>query len=250
MAKPDVVSCVRRDFLRLAGGGAVLLAAAPFAAFAASTPSAASLKIATIGAGHIGSTLGSMWVKAGHQVMFSSRHPEELKALVEGLGPAAHAGTVAEAVAFGDAILLAVPYSALPAIGHDFGVPLATKALILDASNPIPQRDGEIATKAREMGAGLYTAQLLPGARIVRAFNAIGYGKLQADANRAGERIGIPMAGDDATALALASDLVRELGFDPVVIGGTAAGKYLIPGTALGGEHTAAEIKTIAATLN
>jgi predicted dinucleotide-binding enzyme len=250
MAKHDTVHCARRDFLRLAGGGAALLAAAPFAAFAAGTPTAASLKIATIGSGHIGSTLGSMWVKTGHQVMFSSRHPEELKSLVDGLGSTAHAGTVQEAVAFGDAILLAVPYSALPDIGHDFAAALAAKVLVLDASNPIPQRDGEIATKAREMGAGLYTAQLLPGARIVRAFNAIGYGKLQADANRAGERIGIPMAGDDATALALASDLVREIGFDPVVIGGTAAGKYLIPGTALGGEHTAAEIKAIAATLN
>ena len=250
MAKHDIVSCVRRDFLRLAGGGAALLATAPLAAFAASTPNAASLKIATIGAGHIGSTLGSMWVKAGHQVMFSSRHPEELKTLVDGLGSSAHAGTVTEAVAFGDAILLAVPYSALPGIGHDFGAQLAAKVLILDASNPIPARDGEIATKAREMGTGQYTAQLLPGAHIVRAFNAIGYMKLPADANRAGERIGVPMAGDDATALALASDLVREIGFDPVVIGGTAAGKYLIPGTALGGEHTAAEIKTIAATLH
>ncbi|MFI5020913.1 MAG: NADPH-dependent F420 reductase [Alphaproteobacteria bacterium] len=247
MAIHDTVSCAnRRDFLRLAGGSAVLLATMPFAAFAAGPPA----KIATIGSGHIGSTLGSLWVKAGHEVMFSSRHPEELKALVDGLGAAAHAGTVEQAVAFGQVVLLAVPYSAMPQIGHDFAAQLATKALVLDASNPMVARDGEIATKAREMGAGLYSAQLFPGARLVRAFNAINYMKLAEDAQRQGERVAMPMAGDDAGALALASELVREIDLEPVVIGGLAAGKNLIPGTPLAGEHTADEVRKIAATLN
>jgi len=245
MTTHDTVFGSRRDILRLAAGTAALLAAMPLKALAAGGP----VKIGTIGAGHIGSTLGAIWAKAGHQVMFSSRHPEELKGLVEGLGGKAQAGTVADAVTFGEAVLIAVPYRAMPEIGQDFATQLAAKALVLDASNPIPARDGEVATKAREMGPGLYTAQLLPGARLVRAFNAIGYMRLAEVAKHQGGGIGMPMAGDDPGALALASELVREAGLEPVVIGKLAAGKYLIPGTPLAGEHSPDEIRKIAATL-
>ena len=83
-----------------------------------------------------------------------------------------------------------------------------------------------------------------------RGFNAINYMKLTEDANRQGDRIGVPLAGDDQKALALASSLVREIGFEPVVVGPLAMGKYLIPGTPLAGEHTAAQIREIAATLH
>lgn len=249
MEKHDVIDCARRGFLRIAGGGVALLATSPLTAFAANPPSGKALKIATIGAGHIGSTLGTLWVKAGHPVMFSSRHPDSLKALVDGLGPLAHAGTPEQAVAFGDVVLLAVPYRTMRQIGQDYGKALATKPLVLDATNPIVARDGEIATWAREKGAGLASAELLPGARIVRAFNAIGYARLPEFANRKGPRTGMPMAGDDAKAIELASTLVREIGLEPVVIGSLAMGRHLIPGTPLGGEHTPDEIRQIAATL-
>jgi predicted dinucleotide-binding enzyme len=240
----------RRDFLRSVAGGSTLLAlaAAPRPG-AAQTPGAASLKIATIGAGHIGGTLGSLWVKAGHPVMFSSRHPEELKDLVAGLGPLARAGTPADAVAFADVVFLAVPYSAMKQIGQDYGHDLATKVLVLDASNPIVARDGDIATWAREKGAGLATAELIPGAHLVRAFNAVGYMKVREDASDPSKKIGMPMAGDDAKAIAIATQLVREAGFEPVLIGPLEMGKYLIPGTPLGGEHTPEEIKQIVASL-
>jgi hypothetical protein len=209
----------------------------------------APLKIATIGAGHIGSTLGTFWVKAGHPVMFSSRHPEELKDLAAGLGPLAHTGTTAEAVAFADVVLLAVPYGAMKQIGQDFGKDLAKKVLVLDASNPIVPRDGDLGTWAREKGAGLATAELIPGAKIVRAFNAIGFMKLREDAKGPPAVIGMPIAGDDAGAIAIANQLVRESGLEPVLVGGLSMGKYLIPGTPLAGEHSPAEIKRIAAGL-
>ncbi|MGH8736644.1 MAG: NADPH-dependent F420 reductase [Burkholderiales bacterium] len=244
MSKHAIVNQSRRDLLRGACGAA-LFATLPLATRAAGAP----LKIATIGAGHIGGTLGGLWIKAGHPVMFSARNPGEPKELVDRLGSLAHAGSVQEAIAFGDAVLLAVPYRALPQIGKDYGPALATKALVLDACNPIPARDGEIALWAREKGAGLATAELLPGARLVRAFNAIGYARLP-QARERPERIGMPMAGDDAGALALASELVREIGFEPVVIGPLAMGKYLIPGTPLAGEHTPEQIRQILATLN
>lgn len=245
IADPD-----RRDFVRsIAGVTALLALAASPAGVLAQTMGAAPLKIGTVGAGRIGGTLGSLWVKAGHPVMFSSRHPEELKDLVAGLGPLARAGTPAEAIAFADVVMIAVPYTAVKQIGEDFGHDLAAKVLVLDVSNPIPARDGEVATWAREKGAGLATAELLPGARLVRTFNAVGFMKVREDANDPSKKIGMPMAGDDAGAIAVASTLVREAGFEPVLIGPLAMGKYLLPGTPLGGEHTPEEIKRIVAGL-
>lgn len=244
MAKDEHVLSGRRAFLRIAGPGAVLLASSPLAALGAVAPEASSIKIATIGAGHIGGTLGSLWARAGHPVMFSSRHPEELKGLVDGLGGGARAGTITEAIAFADAVLLAVPYRALPEIGREHAAALAAKALVLDACNPIPGRDGEIATWAREKGAGVATAELLPGAKLVRAFNAIGAARLP-KIRAQSERVGMPIAGDDAAALRLAENLVREIGLEPVVIGPLAMGKYLIPGTRLAGEHTPDQLREI-----
>jgi 8-hydroxy-5-deazaflavin:NADPH oxidoreductase len=231
----------RREFLY----GAALLAALPRMGRAAEGP----FRIATIGAGRIGSALGGLWVKAGHPVMFSSRHPGELKDLVNGLGPLAQAGTVAQAIAFAEVVLLAVPYRALPQIGKEQGPALAAKVLVLDACNPFPSRDGEIAVWAREKGAGLATAELLPGARLVRAFNAIGAGRLPELARRKDGRTGMPIAGDDSKAIAVASGLIREIGFEPVLIGPLAMGRFLVPGTPLAGEHTREEIRSIAATL-
>jgi hypothetical protein len=248
MTRISVVHHDRRSVLRIAAGIPALLALSAGVARAQNS-AAQPLKIATIGAGHIGGTLGSLWIKAGHPVMFSSRHPEELKDMAAGLGPLAHTGTTAEAVAFADVILLAVPYAALKDIGHEFGKDLAAKELILDASNPIVPRDGDIATWAREKGAGLATLELIPGAKIVRAFNAINYMKLRDGAGGANAKVGMPMAGDDAGAITIASTLVREAGLEPVVIGPLAMGKYLIPGTPLGGEHSPDEIKQIAAGL-
>ncbi|OGA39584.1 MAG: hypothetical protein A3G24_23850 [Betaproteobacteria bacterium RIFCSPLOWO2_12_FULL_62_13] len=218
--------------------------------FAARVASAATdkLKIGVIGSGRIGGTLGGLWVKAGHEVMFSSLDLEHDKALAAKLGRNARAGTPREAAAFGELLLIAVPYSALPGIGKDLGTLIRGK-VVIDPSNPIVARDGEIAKWAREKGAGLASAELLPGARIVRAFNAIGYARM-AVAHQQSERIGMPMASDDAKAVAVASRLVREIGYEPVLIGGLAMGKHLIPGTPLAGEHTPERIRQIAATLN
>ena len=249
MKANDAVKPSRREFLRAVGAAATgfALGALPHAARAASN-AGASLKIGIIGSGRIGGTLGALWLKAGHEIMFSSLDLEHDKALAARLGGKARAGTSREAAAFGEVLLVAVPYSALPQVGRDLADLIKGK-VVLDACNPIPARDGEIATWAREKGAGLASAELLPGARIVRAFNAIGYARLPEIAQRQGARTGMPMAGNDANAIAVASRLVREVGFEPVVIGPLAMGKYLIPGTPLAGEHTPEQIRQIAATL-
>jgi len=226
------------------------LAALPHVAGAQATGS--PLKIGIVGAGREGSALGALFVKAGHPVTFSSRHPEELKSLVAGLGPLAQAGTVEEAIAFGDAVVIVIPYAAMEQIGQAHASALAQKVLVIDVSNPIARRDGEAFVKSvgDQGGAGLVTAKFLPGAHIVRAFNAIGAGKLTELAHRAGEPVGVPIAGDDPQAIAVAQSLIREIGFEPVLVGGLAMGRHLVPGMPLGGEHTPAEIRQIAGTLH
>jgi predicted dinucleotide-binding enzyme len=236
----------RRTVLQLAAGALVM--GTPLAAWAQGAGGA--LKIGTVGAGREGGTLGTLFAKAGHPVMFSSRHPEQLKDLVANAGANAQAGTVEQAVAFADVVLLVVPYTAVEGIGKDHGKALAAKKLVIDVSNPIARRDGEEIVKWAEQqgGAGLATQKLLPGAHLVRAFNAINFAHLAEDARRPGE-VGIPIAGDDDASLALAIQLIKEIGFAPVRVGGLAMGKYLVPGTPLAGEHSPADIEKIAATL-
>ena len=247
MRTNDGVRTRRREFLR-AAAAVLALGALPYAARDA-IGADKGLKIGIIGSGRIGGTLGEIWLKAGHEVMFSSLDLEHDKALAARLGGKARAGTSREAAAFGEVVLMAVPYSALPQLGRDLAAYIKGK-VVLDACNPFPSRDGEIANWAREKGAGLASAELLPGARLVRAFNAIGYSRLPEIAKRRGERVGMPMAGDDAKAIAVASRLVRDVGFEPVVVGTLAKGKHLIPGTPLSGEHPPERIRQIGATLD
>jgi len=239
----------RRAFLRAAATAAAGLSLGVLA-FGARTAGGADagLKIGIVGSGRIGGTLGELWSRAGHEVMFSSLDLEHDKALAARVGGRARAGTSREAASFGEVVLVAVPYSALPQVGRDLADAIKGK-VVIDTCNPIPSRDGDIATWAREKGAGLASAELLPGARLVRAFNAIGYARMAEASQRQGERIGMPMAGDDAGAIAVASRLVRVIGYEPVVVGPLAMGRYLIPGTPLAGEHTPESIRQIAATL-
>jgi predicted dinucleotide-binding enzyme len=235
----------RRALLKAVGAAAALgaLTLAGPDAFAQSK----QMKIGLIGSGNVGGALGRSWARAGYDVMFSSRNLDHDRQLAADVGARARAGTPQEAAAFGDVLLFAVPYSALPELGKSLGDALEGK-VVLDASNPFPQRDGEIANQAREKGAGVMSAELLPGARIVRAFNAIGAARMGSAYEEPG-RVGMPMAGDDPQAIEIASQLIRDLGYEPVLVGGLAMGKYLLPGTPLAGEHTPDEIRKIAATL-
>jgi len=235
----------RRDILKVTG----LAAALGFLTITAGIVNAADsqkLKIGIIGSGHVGSALGGVWAKAGNEVMFSSRNLDNDKKLASEVGANAQAGTPQEAAAFGQVILFAVPYSAFPELAKNLGDSLKGK-VVINASNPFPQRDGEIANRAREEGAGLFDSHLLPGALVVRAFNAVPAARM-ASAHEGPEKIGMPIAGDKK-AIDIASRLVREAGFEPVVVGGLEMAKYLMPGTPLAGEHTPDEVRSIAATL-
>jgi predicted dinucleotide-binding enzyme len=236
----------RRDLLK-AAGGAALLSVLPLTLNAIAADGKRS-KIGVIGSGHVGSALGEVWAKAGHPVLFSSRNLANDRKLAADIGANSRAGTPQEAAAFGEVILLAVPYSAFPELIKSVGPKLRGK-VVINASNPFPQRDGQIAEQARAQGAGLFDAQALAGALVVRAFNAIGSARM-ASAHSDPGMIGLPIAGDDKKALAVTSQLAREIGFEPVVIGGLDMGKYLVPGSPLAGEHSPDELRAIAAKLS
>jgi predicted dinucleotide-binding enzyme len=188
------------------------------------------MKIGIIGAGRIGGTLATLWAKAGHEVLVSSRHPEQLQDLAKSLGPKGRAGTPREAAVFGDVVLISVPYGALPQVGKDLQKELKGK-VVIDTGNPYPERDGDMAIEARRKGTGVASAEFLPGVRLARAFNAISYRNLRSEAHRSGELVGIPIAADDREALDVTARLVRDAGFEPVVVGPLSKAKSFDVGT-------------------
>jgi len=213
-----------------------LTAATVSPAFAQSKP----IKIGIIGSGRIGSTFGGLWAKAGHEIMFSDREAEQAKRAADAAGPRARAGSVEDAVAFGDAVLIAVPYGALPAIAQQVGAQLKGK-VVIDPNNPVPSRDGELGAQAKEKGAALSTAAILPGARLVRAFNSWGYQTMAREANRPAPRMAIPVAADDPAALKLGMQLVSDAGFDPVPAGSLAQSKAFDLGSSVSGKVMTAD---------
>jgi predicted dinucleotide-binding enzyme len=202
------------------------------------------MHIGIMGAGHIGATVGRLWSQAGHDVCFGTRHPEELSDLVSSLGGVARSGTPLDAAAFGEVILLAVPLKAVPELATAVGSMLAGK-VVLDATNPYPERDGEAAHEALARGSSSWTAAQLPGARVVKAFNMQRYSALEAESAQAGPEVrmgdgggregrdglAIAIAGDDEGAVQVAERLVKDAGFEPVVVGRLEQGRAFDPGT-------------------
>jgi predicted dinucleotide-binding enzyme len=236
-------SLTRRTALSLLGALAAQSWLGPVNAAAAQAQ-----KIGFIGAGRMGTALSTLLVKAGHEVMLSSRHPEELKPVVEGIGNKARAGTVAEAMQFGDVIFLTLPYSGLPDLARDYGKVLAAKPLVVDVGNAVPNRDGAAGAAGSDKGAGVYFKELLPGVKVVRAFNAMNWAKLPEYATRTGaNKVAAPILGEDKGAIALAEKLIREMGFEPVLVGGLDRSKDTAPRSPLADDHTPEEVRKIAA---
>src|SRR6266446_2250272 len=183
----DVLDRSRRKFFHF-GAAALFASVTPTHAMAQSVSN--KLKIGVIGSGHIGGTIGGLWVKAGHSVLFSSRHPEELKPLTDSLGPLAKA----------------------------YGPKFAGK-IVIDPANAVARRDGEdLLKETKEKGIGATTQSYLKGSHVVRAFNSMSYTNFVKEAHRAGDPMAIPIAGDDARAVQVASQLVRDAGFEPVAV--------------------------------
>jgi EmrB/QacA subfamily drug resistance transporter len=183
-----------------------------------------TMRIGIIGAGHLGGTLARLFVRAGHEIAISnSRAPATLDALVEQLGARARAVTPAEAAEFGDVVVVSVPfgrYRELPSGGF-------AGTVVIDTNNYYPQRDGHFdeLDSDRTTSSELLQAHL-PGARVVKAFNAIRWDHLRDGGRPAGdpERVGIPISGDDESAKRIVAELIEQIGFDPVDAGTLGAG--------------------------
>jgi hypothetical protein len=179
---------------------------------------ARAFRIGIIGSGDLGGALGLKWAEAGHQILFSSRNPDTLGDLVTQAGAGARAGFPAEAAEFGEVVFIAVPYGALPQVGRDFS-PLMRGKVVIECGNP-QDTDGPMYLEALEKGTGVASAEFLPGVRLVRAFNAIAAFQVRrGSVTGTGERIGLPIAGDDPEAVEVAVQLGRDAGFEPVVVG-------------------------------
>ncbi len=190
------------------------------------------MRIGIIGAGMIGSTLAKLWTEAGHEVCLASRHPETLKSLVASLGARGSSGTPKRAAEFGDVVMLTVPLKAVPDLARDLA-PLLAGKIVLDTGNAYPQRDGDAARQASQhaRGSAGWAAAMFPDSRWVKAFNSVYYKTLEGEAHREGDRVGIPLAGDDAQAVETVAGLVREAGFDPVIVGPLERGREFEPNT-------------------
>jgi len=190
------------------------------------------MKVGIVGSGKIGGLVGRLLARAGHAVVFSSRHPQSLAELVEQAGPNASAGTIEEAIVSAEVVLISIPYAAVQTLGRDYKTQLASK-IVIETGNPYPERDGAIGTEVRAsgLGTGIWSARWLPEVRLVRGFNSVWDKTLEREAHRSGPRIGIPLAADDAQAMEVAARLVLDCGFDPVIVGPLARAKDFDVGT-------------------
>ncbi len=231
MKKTNKQGISRRQFnkrILISATGLAITSLLPEALSAAQTDQ--PLKIGIVGSGLIGGSVGLRWAEAGHQILFSSRHPEELQDLIEKAGPPNRAGFPNEAAEFGDVVFIAVPYHAMPQVGKDLS-PLLQGKIVIDCGNPYPGRDGDMANEALKKGTGVASAEFFPGVRLVRAYNAISFRSINQQAHRDGELIGIPLAGDDEEAVTVTSRLIRDSGFDPVLVGPLSRAREFDQGT-------------------
>ncbi len=168
-----------------------------------------------IGSGRIGGTVARLAVAAGHEVVLSnSRGPETLADLCAQLGPAARAAHGEECAVAGDLVLVSTPLGAYPSLP---AAALAGKT-VLDTGNYYPDRDGQIGPLGSgELTDSGYLAGFLPGARVVKVFNNIFFLHLLNLARPAAadpaDRSYLPIAGDDAGALAEATAFLSSIGY-------------------------------------
>lgn len=179
------------------------------------------MKIGIIGSGNIGGTLGKHWSRAGHEVTYSSRHPEELNQLVMESGNKAKALSVAQTFEENaDVYLLAMPFKDIDTIAELYAGEYGDK-VIIDATNPYPERDGEIAQQVRDgnRNASEYTAMKFSTALTAKAFNTIQAKNLKERAFSEGEQMAVPFAAQDEKSRQTTEKLISDIGFVPIYVG-------------------------------
>ncbi len=203
------------------------------------------MRIGIIGAGNIGGTLARLWTTAGHDVLISSRHPQQLAEPAAQIGERCCYGTAEDAVAFGEVVLLSPPLGAIVELAPRIADSAAGK-VVIDTMNPFPDRDGQPATDVlrRGIASAQATQERMPRSRIVRAFSSVHYADLQSRVCQQPRLLAIPFAGDDVEAKRIAAQLIRDAGFEPYDLGGLAQSKPQDPGGELFGKaYTAEQIR-------
>ncbi len=182
------------------------------------------MKIAVLGAGRVGSTIGRLWHAAGHDVTFAARHATRPRALAAELGERAHAASVAGAVAGAEVVLVAVPGPAVTGALQAAG-PLDGR-IVIDAANWLVRGVfGQQQLSLRSL------ADAFPRARWVRAFNSLSVGVMADDNHR--EPPWVLFVSGDQEAKPAVAHLIRDAGFDPVDLGGIDDSQLQDPGSAL-----------------
>ncbi len=185
------------------------------------------MKIGIIGAGHVGGTLGVRWARNGHQVTLSSRDPQSaaMRELVAKAGSATRATTPQEAAISSDVLLLATPYSAARSAISSLGN--VAEKILIDATNPLLS-DLSGLTLGTTMSAAEEIAVWVRGAKVVKAFNTVGYNIME-NTDFGAARPAMCYCGDDADANAQVASLIAELGFEPVNAGPLRQARLLEP---------------------
>jgi len=178
------------------------------------------MKIGIIGSGKIGETTARLFVNAGHQIALSnSKGPQSLESLVASIGPnSAKAMTVQEAIAFGDVVLLALPWRKREEL-RSLPSELLKNKIVIDATNPYSE-NFEVIDLGNSTSSEEVAKELPTGARIVKAFNTMYYETLRTESRKSkDDRLVLFVAGDDADAKSVVSKLIEDIGFTPVDTG-------------------------------
>ena len=196
------------------------------------------MKIGMLGAGVIAQAIARHAIGHGHEVVLSnSRGPASLAPLVKDLGPLAAAATPAEA-AVADLVVLAVPWPQVPDVAA--GLRRLDNTVVIDATNQfVSLSPHPHIADLGELTGSEYVSALLPGARVVKAFNSLYARFIAPDPRHEAGRQVVFLAGDDADAKHTVTALSREFGFAPVDLGTLREGGRLIQ---LGGPLSALHV--------
>jgi 8-hydroxy-5-deazaflavin:NADPH oxidoreductase len=203
------------------------------------------MRIGVIGAGHIGSNCARQAATAGHEVKLSfARDPDKLEALASELSERASSGTVEDAVAFAEIVILSVPWGAVPEALARAGD--LTGKVVIDTTNQF----GAGPKPAPGQTAAAFNAQRMPGARYVKSFNTLTSAFQERAANRDGpDRVVQWLCGDDPEAKEIAARLIEEMGYVPVDLGSIRTCEVMEaprrPGAVYGEEYRAADAHAV-----
>ncbi len=174
-------------------------------------------KVAIVGVGNVGAALGERLARSGFALRFGVKPGADVAALLDRCGPNAAAASVAEAAAWADVVFVAVPPPALGDVVAQGGG--FEGKIVVDCNNPVSWSEGPVLAPVEEGSLTAKLAQLAPKARVLKGFNVFG-AEFHLDPSLAGgQRVDVPLAGDDAAAKQVVADLARQAGFEPIDVG-------------------------------